>query len=135
VVETSSDPGERWIYVNAVASGIEKVHGGIERPLARMARHVDRHVPEGPGCHADLLRRLSVEVPARRPAVISQAVHRGLDELRGFRHRERNSCVRDLDPRRVLEIAGGVAPTLEALGREVDRLLEALDPDAPGSEA
>jgi hypothetical protein len=133
VVETSSDPVERWIYVNAVASGIEKAYGGVERALARIARDVDRHVPGGPAWHADLLRRLSVELPGRRPAVISRAVYQGLDELRGFRHRERNSYVRDLDPRRVIEIAGGVLPTLDALSREVDALEGVLDPAASGA--
>jgi hypothetical protein len=130
VLATSADPVERWVYVNAVASGIEKVYGGLERALARIARHIDRHVPEGPAWHADLLRRLSVELPGRRPAVISAAVHRGLDELRAFRHRERNSYVHDLDPRRVIEIAGGVLPAVEALSREVAALRQVLDPDA-----
>jgi hypothetical protein len=124
----SADQVEQWIMVKALASGIEKVYSGMERMLMRIVRTLDRHVPDGPDWHADLLRRLSVDVPGRRPAVISEETRRRLDDLRAFRHRERNTYVRDLDPARVLEIAGSVTPALRAVGEDIAHLHRQLDP-------
>jgi hypothetical protein len=47
-VSRPSDPVERWIYVNAIASGIEKVYTGIEKALDRIVRTLDGHTPDGP---------------------------------------------------------------------------------------
>ena len=118
----SADLVERWMMVNAIASGIEKVYSGVERALTRVVRSVDRHVPDGPEWHADLLRRLSVDIPGRRPAVISEEPRRRLDGLRAFRHRERNTYVHELAPARILEIAGNVSPALRSVNEDVARL-------------
>jgi hypothetical protein len=126
-----ADVVDRWIMVNAIASGIEKVYSGVERALTRVVRSADRHVPDGPEWHADLLRRLSVDVPGRRPAVISDETRHRLDGLRSFRHRERNTYVHELDPARVLEIAGNVMPALKAVNDDVARLEQHWNPGGP----
>jgi hypothetical protein len=127
VPSASRDAVERWIYVNAIASGIEKVYTGIEKALDRIVRALDGHTPDGPDWHAHLLRRLSVDLPGRRPAVLSPETYRSLDDLRAFRHRERNSSVRDLNEQRVLEIASGIPSTLRMLNEDIARLRQNLD--------
>jgi hypothetical protein len=119
VVAGSDDPVTRWIHVNAVASGIEKVYGGIEKALVRIARSVDRHVPEGADWHVTLLRRMAHPFPQRRPAVLSTASADRLDALRAFRHRERHSYVADLEPDRVVDIAASVPAALAGVLADV----------------
>jgi hypothetical protein len=126
VLADSDDLIERWIYVNAVASGIEKVYSGIEKALVRIVRDIDRHVPEGPDWHATLLRRLARSVPDGRPSVLSPETRRQLDRLRAFRHRERNSYVGDLQPDLVLGFAAGIGATLAAVVEDVARFQQAL---------
>jgi hypothetical protein len=82
VLRASSDPVERWIHVNAVASGIEKVYSGVERGLLRIVRNIDGHVPEGADWHIILLRRLANPLPDRRPSVLSRGTTQQLDDLR-----------------------------------------------------
>lgn len=122
----SRDPVERWIYVNAIASGIEKIYTGIEKALDRIVRALDGHTPDGPDWHADLLRRLCVDLPGRRPALLSPETYRRLDDLRAFRHRERNTSVRDLNEQRVLEIASGIPSTLRMVNDDFGRLRQRL---------
>lgn len=126
LLTASNDPVERWVYVNAVASGIEKVYSGIEKALVRIAREIDGHVPDGPDWHMTLLRRLSRPVPDGRPRVLSSETTRQLDRLRAFRHRERNSYVGDLQPDLVLGFAATVGTTLTAVTEDVARLQQAL---------
>jgi hypothetical protein len=108
VLADSKDPVDHWIYVNAVAPGVEKVYGGIEKALVRIVRGIDRHVPDGADWHVTLLRRVPLPFPERRPAVLSRRLAERLDVLRAFRHRERHSYVADLEPERVLGIAASV---------------------------
>lgn len=127
VLRASNDPVERWIHVNAVASGIEKVYSGVERGLLRIARYIDRHVPEGADWHIVLLRRLANPLPDRRPSVLSSATAQGLDDLRAFRHRERNSYVRELEPERVLDIAESLPATVTAVMADVAAFRQVLE--------
>ena len=87
---------------------------------------MDGHTPDGPDWHADLLRRLCVDLSGRRPALLSPETYRSLNELRAFRHRERNSSVRDLNEQRVLEIASGISSTLRMVNDDITRLQQHL---------
>jgi hypothetical protein len=119
IVAGPEDSVGRWIHVNAVASGVEKVYGGIEKALVRIARSIDRHVPEGPDWHVTLLQRMAHPFPERRPAVLSPGSAERLDALRAFRHRERHSYVTDLEPERVLAIAAAMPAALTGVLTDV----------------
>jgi hypothetical protein len=127
VLRASSDPVERWIHVNAVASGVEKVYSGVERGLLRIVRNIDRHVPEGADWHIVLLRRLANPLPDRRPSVLSPATTQQLNELRAFRHRERNSYVGELEPERVLDIAASLPSAVTAVVADIASFQEVLE--------
>ena len=72
---------------------------------------VDGKKPEGENWHQALLQQIAIEVPSIRPAVISEAVCRQLDEYRGFRHVVRNIYTFQFDPAKVSKLVGG-APEL-----------------------
>jgi hypothetical protein len=123
---TGQDEALRWLAVGGIASWIEKTCGGIERVLRRVAAEIDGHVPRDEAWHATLLLRMGSPLPGVRGAVLAPETLSRLDALRAFRHRERNSYAADLDPVRVLavagEVAGAVAAFAAALGRFTTRL-------------
>lgn len=126
ILAADHDPVERWLYVSALGSGIEKVYGGIEKALVRIARSIDGDVPEGADWHITLLRRMSRPGPTGRPSVLAPETRRQLDQLRAFRHRERNSYADDLRADLVLGMAAGIGPTLNAVVDDIRRLQDAL---------
>lgn len=81
-----------WLHVAGLASGIEKIHSGCERIMATIATHVDDSaVSKDQGWHATLLRRMQNPFPGVREALLTAETYNALNELRAFRHRERNS--------------------------------------------
>jgi hypothetical protein len=84
--------------------------------------------------HAQLLRRMSLDLPGIRPAVIDAESRERLEELRAFRHFFRHSYSVRLRPRRltgVLETYDEVAPVVAA---DLKRFLDNLDTMANVSE-
>jgi hypothetical protein len=126
VLASEHDPLERWLYVSALASGIEKIYGGIEKALVRIARSIDGDVPEGADWHITLLRRMSRPGPSGRPIVLAPDTRRQLDQLRAFRHRERNSYAEELRADLVMGIAADISATLDSVAADIRRLQEAL---------
>ena len=51
--------------------------------------------------HAQLVERMTLEIPGLRPALFDRAFARRIDELRRFRHAFRNLYQTELDPDRV----------------------------------
>ena len=127
---TGHDEALRWLAVGGIASGIEKTCGGIERALRRVAAEVDGHVPRDEAWHATLLLRMGSPLPGVRGGVPAPETLSRLDMLRAFRHRERKSYAADLDPVRVLAVAGEVAGAFAAdLGRFTTRSTPTADVD------
>lgn len=114
-----ADPVMHWVGLSAIGSGIEKVYSGIERVMRLLAAEIDGNVPSGETWHQTLLSRMVSELPGVRPATISAATLAKLDELRSFRHRERNSYLIDLKEARVIEIAQSVPEALVSFGADL----------------
>ena len=74
------------LYLDSVALNLHGFYAGLERLLESIAAVVDGHVPRGENWHQMLLQQVAAEVPAVRPAVISEETRRLLDDHRGFRH-------------------------------------------------
>src|SRR4051794_25843678 len=124
---TGQDEALRWLAVGGIASGVEKAYGGMERVLRRIAAEVDGHVPRDEAWHATLLRRMGSPLPGVREAVLAPETLSRLDALRAFRHRERNSYAADLDPVRVLAVAGELAEAVVAFTTDIERFTAGLD--------
>src|SRR5690242_16314513 len=121
------DDIDRWIYLTALSAGVEKTYTGVEKMLVRIANEIDRHVPDGHDGHIALLRRMTVAVPGRRPAIISEATLSLLNQLRGFRHRVRNSYFEGLDPARVVENAELLPVAIDALVEDIAVFQKSFD--------
>ncbi len=116
----------RWLTAAGIASGLEKVFSGCERVLRIVASEIDGHSPQSDDWHAALLRRMAAPLPGARPAVLEPDNFAALDELRAFRHRERNSYTVHLRGDRLLELVVRSAGAVDGLSRDIDRLEAAL---------
>lgn len=92
------------LYVDGVALNLHSFYGGLERLFEMIAAAVDGSVPRGENWHRLLLEQMTAEMPAVRPAVISDETRRILDEYRGFRHIVRNVYTFRFDPAKVQEL-------------------------------
>ena len=68
---------------------LTKVYDGIETIFERIARAVDRHVPNSEKWHNELLQQIGAR-RAERPPVISEETAAQLKELLDFRHKVHN---------------------------------------------
>ncbi len=97
-----------------VAYYLHNLYSAFESIFQRIAEVFGNHVSERAGWHADLLRRMKLEVPGMRPRVIGDEAYDCLDELRRFRHLFRGAYRLHLDPDR-LRIVQNKAQRLRAI--------------------
>ncbi|WP_250957039.1 hypothetical protein [Rhizobium sp. CG5] len=91
-------PQMAWLHIAGLASGIEKVYTGCERIMATIAVQLDKSpISRDQGWHATLLRRMHNAFPGVREALLADDTYDALNDLRAFRHRERNSYGLALD--------------------------------------
>jgi hypothetical protein len=104
--DAHAEPAWSWLALQGLASGVEKVYTGCERVMAMIASDIDgAKVDRGEGWHISLLKRMAHPFPGVRDAVITEECYRALDQLRAFRHRERNTYGLILDAGIVLDRA------------------------------
>lgn len=113
-----------------IAYYLHNLYSAFESIFQRIAEVFGNHVSERAGWHADLLRRMKLEVQGMRPRVITDEAYDCLDELRRFRHLFRGAYRLHLDPDR-LSVVQNKAQKLRGvyqadLGRFVAFLTELL---------
>jgi len=82
--------------LNSMAYYLHNLYCAHEQLFEIVAGFFENQI-EGNRYHTDLLRRMKTEIKGMRPALISSATHRMLNELRGFRHFFRHAYVARLD--------------------------------------
>lgn len=113
------DPGEDA----QAALALHHVYTGVETVIERCTVAIEGSRPTGPDSHRALLEAAALEIPDVRPALISQELVDGLNELRTFRHFLHHAYMATLDTARLAELR-----TLAmALRATLDRDLDALD--------
>jgi hypothetical protein len=88
-------------YLDSVALNLHGFYSGLERIFVLIAETIDGSMPGGENWHLLLLQQMTKEIPRVRPAVISEAVGKRLNEFRGFRHVVRNVYTYRFDPAKV----------------------------------
>jgi hypothetical protein len=104
-------------YLDSVALNLQGFYSGLERLFTQIAEVTEGNLPHGENWHQQLLRRMIMEVPTTRPAVISKETGARLDEYRGFRHVARNVYAYKFDPDKLKKLvlsAPGLFSQLEA---------------------
>lgn len=92
------------VEMRAAALSIHSFYNGCENVFALIAKHFDRHVPNGFKWHRQLLDQMR-EATEQRPAIISQQEYDMLAEYLTFRHLVRHSYPGSLSWYRFSEIA------------------------------
>ena len=98
------------LILDSAALSLHNFYAWLERIFTQIASTVDQSTPTGPDWHRELLRQMTVEVPAVRPPVLSAAVAGDVDEFLRFRHVVRNVYTFALDPERVERLASRLRP-------------------------
>ncbi|MCK6628945.1 MAG: antitoxin [Anaerolineae bacterium] len=88
-------------FLNSVALNLHSFYNGLERTMELIALEMDGGTLGGETWHTELLRQMTMELPAVRPAVLSTEASQNLDEYRKFRHRVRNIYAIQLNPARM----------------------------------
>ena len=89
------------VYVDSAGLHLQSFYTGLERIFEQTARQIDEKVPTGDSWHYDLLLQMGRELAGIRPALLSSASVKGLDEFRRFRHVVRNVYATNLDPEKM----------------------------------
>ena len=92
---------------------IHNVYGVIENYCLRVAKFFENGL-EGESWHRELLRRMTLEIPSLRPALLGEETYLLIDDLRSFRHLFRNLYARPLDPDRTRLVQAKVGPATSA---------------------
>lgn len=84
-----------------VAYYLHNLYCAFESIFQRIAEVFGNHISERAGWHADLLRRMTLDIEGLRPRLLSVQAYDSLDELRRFRHVFRSAYRLHLDADRL----------------------------------
>ena len=115
------------VAVDSMGYQLHNLYGAFEQLFEEVARFFENRVDDA-RYHADLIRRMQLDIRGVRPALLSEATARGLDELRRFRHLFRHAYGTELDSARVADLAASAAGIRNAFVRDFERFLAALRP-------
>ena len=125
-----SNTPEHWRHTHVCGSAVEKIYTGMERIMSNLAKNLDGD-PIGKGSeswHQALLVRMSTPFPGVRDRVVSVRTLALLNNLRGFRHRERNSYATTLDLGIVIERAYDAIAAVDHLKSEIKPFMSEAPP-------
>ena len=113
--------------IDSMGYQLHNLYGAFEQLFEEVARFFENRVDDA-RYHADLIRRMQLDIRGIRPALLSEATARDLDELRRFRHLFRHAYGTELDPAKVGDLAARVAGVRNAFARDFERFLSTLRP-------
>ena len=114
--------------VDSMGYKLHNLYCAYEELFQIVARYFENQV-EPQRYHADLLRRMKLNIPGVRPALISEGTYALLDELRRFRHFFRHAYGVDLDPERVEGVAKKAVELEKRFGEDLSNFLGLLGGD------
>ncbi len=118
-------PGDEPLI--AVAYYLHNLYCAFESLFQRVAEVFENQLSDRAGWHAELLRRMTLDIEGIRPRLLSEAADDSLDELRRFRHLFRSAYRLHLDAER-LALVHKKAHGLKLVYRaDIARFLSFLD--------
>ena len=115
---------EPEFFLNSAASVVlQDFYNTVEKSFEQIAVEIDGSLPSGDAWHYQLLKRMSVAIPGRRPAFIDQELAHTLHEYLRFRHLFRNIYGFDLYWERIEPLLVELPPVLESFLSSVDAFL------------
>ena len=110
-----------------VAYYLHNLYCAFESIFQRVAEVFGNQISERAGWHAELLRRMTLDIEELRPRLLGDEAYDNLDELRRFRHLFRSAYRLRLDAER-LALVYKKAQVLEQIYQaDIERFLAFLD--------
>ncbi|MFP4062461.1 MAG: antitoxin [Halochromatium sp.] len=110
----------------AIGYLLHSFYNGCENIFRAIARFFENDLGAD-SWHADMLRRMTLEIEGYRPAVIDNALFQVLNDFRGFRHVFRNNYGFELDWERERLVARRFPQALVELRAQIQVFLERLE--------
>ena len=114
--------------VDSMGYQIHNLYGAFEQLFEEVARFFENQIDEA-RYHADMIRRMQLEIQGIRPALLSAETASDLDELRRFRHLFRHAYTADLDPDKVAALAAKAVYIQRDFTQDFERFLALLRPE------
>lgn len=83
IAVTAPDSREKVSHLGYL---LHNLYGALEDLFQEVAKTFENRVEDPSRYHRELLKRMELEIPGIRPALLFSASHALLNELRGFRH-------------------------------------------------
>jgi len=125
-------PDVQAYVLESVALKLHHFYTACERVFEEIATEINGAVPRTHDWHVRLLRTMALAVPQVRPAVLTGALERTLEEYLKFRHLVRNLYTAQLDPERMRPLIEGIRDVSRRCGDEVGRFADYLEKLAAG---
>ena len=114
--------------VDSMGYQLHNLYGAFEQLFEEVARFFENQIDEAK-YHADMIRRMQLEIQGIRPALLSTETASDLDELRRFRHLFRHAYAADLDPDKVADLAVKAVCIQRDFAQDFERFLALLRPE------
>lgn len=115
------------VRARACASILHDFYSGMEKVFINIAREIDQTVPKSEDCHRQLLEQMTLEIPAKRPAVIDAELAGQIQQFLAFRHRFRNLYGYELEWDKLNELIKQMEPVLTRFKDSTDKFLNVLE--------
>ncbi len=115
--------------VDSMGYQLHNLYGAFEQLFEEVARFFENQIDEA-RYHADMIRRMQLEIEGIRPALLSAETASDLDELRRFRHLFRHAYTADLDSDKVASLAAKVVCIQRDFAQDFEQFLSLLQPES-----
>ena len=122
---SSMPTGEEQLI--AVAYYLHNLYCAFESIFQRVARVFGNQISDQAGWHANLLRRMALDIEGLRPRMLGEQAYDSLDELRRFRHLFRSAYRLRLDVERLALVYKRSKILEQVYPTDIDRFLDFLD--------
>lgn len=110
-----------------VAYYLHNLYCAFESIFRRIAEVFGNQIPERAGWHAELLRRMTLDIEGIRPQLPSDEAYDSLDDLRRFRHLFRSAYRLHLDTERLALVRRKAHALEQVYLADMERFLAFLD--------
>jgi len=110
-----------------IAYYLHNLYSAFESIFQRIATTFENQISDQAGWHADLLRRMALNIEGIRPPVLGPAAYEGLDELRRFRHLFRSAYRVHFDPDRLALVIKKARAVQDIYREDIGRFVAFLD--------
>jgi uncharacterized protein YutE (UPF0331/DUF86 family) len=114
-------------YLESLGYQLHNLYCAFEDLFKIVARTFENEVADKARYHAELLRRMVLEIKGVRPALITEETATLLDNLRAFRHFFRHAYAYELDPRKLAVVLEDALKLKERYKKEVERFLHLVE--------